>query len=486
MEKHQLSKSTFIRGVQCLKSLYLYKNRYFLRDKLSPEQMAKFKRGTDVGVFAQNLFPGGIDCKPKSPSQYRKSVEKTATVISEGSHDVIYEAAFQYDRVLILLDILAKQNGKWNAYEIKSSLKISETYLMDAALQYYVLTSSGIDVDRFFLVHINPDYLQDDELKLQELFVFSDVTDEARSRQDFVKEQIEKSKETIALKKSPSIDIGPHCHDPYPCDFIGHCWKHLPEKSVFGLRSFSREEQFELYRQNRMEVDLLDPASFSDPKKKTELECIQVKKDFFDAEGFGEVSSSMKPPLLFAGLLAHRVAVPQWKGYKPFDLIPVSVSMVGEDDSLGKNYYNADKEADPDPEFIRFLKGHAGSDGNILTYDAVHFSVLLQRIGERNPDEQKFINSLTGRIIDLKKVTDDFIYFHPGIAPDQTIYDLGTVLDIRMDEPPPFQSRILAVNEYLKTENNPGASGLFVRYTYLQARLVKGFLQFLEMKVKNT
>lgn len=485
MEKHQLSKSTFIRGVQCLKALYLYKNRYFLRDKLSPEQLAKFKRGTDVGVFAQNLFPGGIDCKPKSPSQYRKSVEKTATVISEGSHDVIYEAAFQYDRVLILLDILAKQNGKWNAYEIKSSLKISETYLLDAALQYYVLTNSGIDLDRFFLVHINPDYVLNGELNLRELFVFVDVTDEVVSRQDFVKEQIAKSKETITLKKSPAINIGPHCHDPYPCDFIGHCWKHVPEKSVFGLRSFSREEQFEMYRQNRMDIDMLDPVSFSDPRKKTEVECIQVKKDFFDTDKFGGLSSKMKPPLLFAGLLAHRVAVPKWEGYKPFDLVPVSASVIGESGNSAKSYFNADQSTNPDGVIIDFIKNNFLNGGTILAYDADHLSEILRRIGERNPEEKQFINSLTENIVDLKQITDDFIYYHPGIATDHTIYDLGAAVGIPTDEPPPFRSRILAVNQYLKTGKNPGESGPFVRYTFLQAALVKGFLQFLEAKINK-
>lgn len=61
MEKHILSKSAFIRGVQCLKSLYLNKKRPFLRDRISDAQQAVFKRGTDVGVLARQLFPCGVD-----------------------------------------------------------------------------------------------------------------------------------------------------------------------------------------------------------------------------------------------------------------------------------------------------------------------------------------------------------------------------------------------------------------------------------------
>ena len=36
MVKYQLSKSTFIRGLQCEKSLYLYKKHYNLKDPTSP------------------------------------------------------------------------------------------------------------------------------------------------------------------------------------------------------------------------------------------------------------------------------------------------------------------------------------------------------------------------------------------------------------------------------------------------------------------
>jgi hypothetical protein len=64
MQKHVLSKSTFIRGMQCEKSLYLNKHGRNLRDEISPEQMAVFSQGTNVGELAQGLFPGGVDCTP--------------------------------------------------------------------------------------------------------------------------------------------------------------------------------------------------------------------------------------------------------------------------------------------------------------------------------------------------------------------------------------------------------------------------------------
>jgi hypothetical protein len=230
MEKHLLSKSTFIRGNQCLKSLYLHKKRPFLRDRLSPDQRAKFQRGHKIGELAQQLFPGGIDMRPKSPSQYQKRVLEVGHVISTESHNTIYEATFQYDQLLAILDILVKEENEWSAYEVKSSLKISETYLLDSAFQYYVITNSGLKLKDFYLVHINPDYQFEGVPDIEKLFIKVSVLEEVLKLQDYVKKQATKGKETLFLEKSPAITVGKQCTNPYPCDFIGHCWKKVPKE----------------------------------------------------------------------------------------------------------------------------------------------------------------------------------------------------------------------------------------------------------------
>lgn len=228
MEKHLLSKSTFIRGSQCLKSLYLNKKRPFLRDKLSPEQLAKFRRGHKVGTLAQKLFPGGVDFRPKSPSQYQKAVQTTKDAIKNNSYNILYEAGFQHDRLLILLDIIVKDNGHWTAYEVKSSYKISETYILDAAFQYYVIENSGIHLNDFFIIYASEEleYSKIDEYEdLSSLFIKESVLDRILPLQSYIKEQVIKEKETLLLEKSPKIDMGPHCQLPYTCDFTGHCTK---------------------------------------------------------------------------------------------------------------------------------------------------------------------------------------------------------------------------------------------------------------------
>jgi len=234
MEKHVLSKSTFIRGVQCLKSLYLNKKRPFLRDRIPKERLIVFKRGHQVGELAQQLFPGGENMSPGHPAAFKKALANTQEKINEG-YPVIYEAAFQSGQVLIFLDILVQTDNGWHAYEVKSSGGISDTYLMDAALQYHVIKGSGLDLSGISLIHIDKEYVLEAELEPRKLFRIVDVTQEAQNRQDYVEDQIKKEKEALLLESSPKIEVGPHCREPYDCDFIGHCWKKVVMPEIMPL-----------------------------------------------------------------------------------------------------------------------------------------------------------------------------------------------------------------------------------------------------------
>ncbi|MEE4260147.1 MAG: hypothetical protein V2I62_10330 [Bacteroidales bacterium] len=215
-----------------------------MRDKLSPEQLAKFKRGSRLGILARQLFPGGIDLTPRSPSQYQKRVLETTEIIRQGKCDTLYEAVFQFDQLLIMLDILNRKDGEWYGYEVKSSLKISDTYLLDAAFQYYVITNSGLKLNDIFLVYVNKDYLFDEDLRLDDIFIFESVLEKVLELQDYVKEKVMEEKATLQLKSSPKIDVGMHCLNPYPCDFTGHCWKNVVDKSIIDSYKPSTNEEF--------------------------------------------------------------------------------------------------------------------------------------------------------------------------------------------------------------------------------------------------
>ncbi len=320
MEKHLLSKSTFMRAVQCEKSLYLHKKRPFLRDKLSAEQRAKFQRGTRVGEIARELFPGGVNLASKSPSQYQQAVANTAKAIEQGQ-EVIYEASFQHDRVLVILDILVKNGNKYQAYEVKSSAKVSATYVTDAALQYYVITNAGVELEDISLVHINTAYKRAEKLVPGELFSIMSVKQQVEEMQGEIADKIGSAKEVLKLRKSPKTDIGPHCFDPYPCDFIGHCWKNVKENSVFELLHLPRKEQFANFEAGRQYVSDLDPKQLDKPGR-LEIQAFIENKPHYNWKRINHIRMALKDEYYILKVVFIKPAVPVQLNANPYMLMP--------------------------------------------------------------------------------------------------------------------------------------------------------------------
>jgi hypothetical protein len=57
----QLSKSQYVRGLQCHKALWLYKHKREVMTPTSPRQEFIFAGGHRIGKLAQDLFPGGVE-----------------------------------------------------------------------------------------------------------------------------------------------------------------------------------------------------------------------------------------------------------------------------------------------------------------------------------------------------------------------------------------------------------------------------------------
>lgn len=224
---HLLSKSTFMRGCQCHKSLWLHKHQPDLRDEMDAQQASIFATGTNIGELARDLFPGGVDASPATPYEFQQSVADTAAYIAAG-HEVIYEAAFQYEGVLCAIDILVKSRGAWYAYEVKSSTSVKQPFIQDAALQYHVITKSGIALRDIYLVHVNNKYKRKGDLDINGLFTRNSLKKEVLPLQPFITQKISELKKICALTTAPDVALGKHCNKPYRSTFssiAGRTWR---------------------------------------------------------------------------------------------------------------------------------------------------------------------------------------------------------------------------------------------------------------------
>lgn len=395
---HTLSKSRFIRGLQCHKSLWLHTRKPELLEE-SPEAQAIFRQGHVVGDLARELFPGGT-LIPYDGMTHDEQIAMTRKALKTAK--VIYEAAFCHNGVFVKADILHRTASGWNLYEVKSSTEVKDIYLDDVAVQHHVITGSGVPLNKAFVVHINNAYVRDGDLDLEELFVKSAVKSDIKARQADVIHEIDRQKKVLARRTCPKIDIGPHCSDPYECDFAGHCWQHIPENSIFDLAGRG-VDKFQLYREGIVRIEDV-PLDRLKAQQLQQAELAHNKGTVVGKKGLKEFLDSLWYPLCFLDFETFIEAVPSYDGQRPYQQIPFQYSLHCQTRKGGKvkhSEFLAEPNVNPRKALLKQLLHDIPDDACILAYHKSFEIGRLKELAEQFPKYRKKIENMIDRTVDL-------------------------------------------------------------------------------------
>jgi hypothetical protein len=403
LDKHILSKSTYLRGLQCVKSLYLNKKHPELRDEITVDQQRIFDTGTAVGTLARGLFLGGEVTGPDGVPKDSRTAERTRQLIDQGCK-TIYEATFIHNGVLVAVDILHNEGGKWKAYEVKSSTEVKDEHIDDTAIQHYVVTGAGLPLDDISVVYLNNQYVRQGKLALPELFGVESVLDRVMEKSGIIPGQIDTLKRVLGSGAVPKTDIGIYCDDPNPCDFHGHCWKHIPEYSIFDIANLRKNKKFELYGQGIVRIEDV-PSSFRlNDKQAIQVNCWINKKDHIDRDGIRRFLGTIRYPLYFLDFETINPALPLFDNSRPYQAVPFQYSMHYREQKGGGVVYAdflAKPGKDPRPEFIRHLLADTERPGDILVYNKQFEQRILTELARDFPDHAAAIGERISRLKDL-------------------------------------------------------------------------------------
>lgn len=407
-----LSKSQFIRGRQCHKSLWLYNHRRELRSVPSDSQQAVFDSGTDVGILAQQLFPGGIEV-PYAGLSFDEQVTQTRQAMAAGVA-TIYEATFIHDNLFVKVDILHRGTDGWELYEVKSSTGCNEVYLDDIAVQWRTLLGCGVELQRAALVHINNQYVRQGEINVHGLFTVFDVTTKVMARQDAIATEVARQQLLVA-GDAPAIDIGPHCGDPYPCDFKAHCWAHISSPSVFDLRDHGKPDAFALYRQGIIKLEDIDISALG-WRQQLQVNGTLHQQNRVDPSAVTPFLEELWYPLCHLDFeTTYMTPVPLYEGIRPYQQVPFQFSLHIEDApgaEIRHIEFLADAECDPQEAFMQALVTALPEKACILTWNQSFESARLKELAVRLPHWQGAIATILPNIRDLMALFRNKSIYH--------------------------------------------------------------------------
>ena len=391
-----LSKSSYCRGIQCKKILWLEKHKPEEKEETNNDRI--LEQGNDIHEVARYLFGSHINIEYRE--NLSQMIEDTMNTIDSYKDVIITEASFTYKNNFCSVDILKKNNNSYEIYEIKSSTELKNIYINDASYQYYVLTSLGLKVTKVSLVHINSNYIRIGDLDLDQLFIKQDITKEIKELQETVKNNIKEINEYIEKKEQPK-DIDENCFKPYPCPFFKYCTKHLPEKNIFDIPRMQTRQKLKLYQKGIYSYeDLLKEEINENTKKILEYE-LYNKEDYINKEKIKEFLDTLKEPIYFLDFETYQMPIPLYNNVSPYEQIPFQYSLHYIDSELKHKEFLAEAGVDPRRALAEQLVKDIPKNVTTLAYNMEFEKGVIKRLSKLYPDLSEHLMNIHDNIKDL-------------------------------------------------------------------------------------
>lgn len=430
-----LSKSKILSGLQCPKRLYLETYQPDLRDD-SGSAFA-FAIGNALGDLARTLDSGGVLIE--HDDDLKAALAETQQYLDSGDDQILYEATFAHDGVLVRADILYLEDGVLTFSEVKSTGRVKSYHIPDCAVQAWVMEQAGYPLNSIYLAHVDTSFVYLGDGSYQGILHHEDITEQVRELIPEVGQWVSEFREVLDGPE-PEVEVGDHCSSPYDCPFQAHCWPEPPEYPVTslprkgkivvellgeGIEDIRDIPEGRLTNKNHQRVRRITISGQEelDPEAKRVLDQLDYPRYYLDFETVGMV-------------------IPRWKGTRPYQALPFQWSCHVEqaDGQLEHREFLDVSGEVPIRKLAESLISDLGQSGPIFMYTSFERTVIKDLV-KQFPDLAAGLEALIARLVDLHPIARDY-YYHPdmkgswsikyvlpAIAPDLSYQEIGEVQD---------------------------------------------------------
>jgi len=394
----KISKSDYVTGMKCPCALWFRKHR---KDLSVEKNQVILDRGTAVGELACERFPNGVRVTAK-PWEY-EALAQTDDAIRENA-PFIYEATFSTPtNELCAVDILRNnKDGTWDIIEVKSTTAPHDYHLVDVSFQKYVCKTCGLNINKCFVMTLNPRYVRNGDIDIEELFTLHDVTDEIQDF-DYVQTEIERLKNMLDGPE-PTIAISKgKCNKFYECGYKHHCWRNVPEYSVFDAFIASvADDIYEKYGADLVNV----PTELREKQLHSgDIEAFLDNVDVVKPEVLREFTDKLQWPLYFLDYESIMPAVPMFNNSRPYQQICFQFSLHVQRTPGGElehyEYLHDEAGTDPRPKLIKQLLADIGDTGSVIVYNQMFEHGRNAEMARDFPEYADGLGAINNRMLDL-------------------------------------------------------------------------------------
>lgn len=439
-----ISKTIFLDFLYCPKNVWLKLHRPELLEKFTLSEFEKhiIEQGNKVESCARGLFPGGIEVASVGEDACNETLRLMATKIP-----MIFQSTFIVGGFIARNDMLSSNNEteRWDLYEVKGTNSLKEDapdydHVDDVAFQVSVLNRAHIPISRYFLIHLNKEYIRSGDLNINSLFVIEDVTEKVLARLPEIEKQMEIAREYLMQDKEP---VG-GCECVYKgrrkhCTTFQYSNPHIPEYSVHDLARVSKKK-LDLFVEREV-YDLKDiPDDFDlTANQRNQVLTYLRQKPLINLQRIQEELGALKFPFYFFDYEAFGPAIPVFNGYGPYKRIPFQFSLhilKSPTEELIHVEYLHDELSDPSENVARLLQKHILPGGTVIAWHKSFEAVVNKEIAIRLPKYSSLFEQMNNSLYDLKDIFQNQHYVHHGFRGSTSLKKVLPTLapELRYDE----------------------------------------------------
>lgn len=381
-------------------------------DPEAPDEASRFRmtQGREVGELARGLFPEGI-LVTRKPGM--TAAELTQSLLSDGSIQTLFEAAFNAGPFAAKADVLRRESAGWHLLEVKSSFSDTRElsrYVDDLAYTAMVLRRSGRAVAKASLVLLSRDYRHGQGIDA--LFELTDVTLEVGDRAAAFDQVAEEFARTLLSERPPVSILVSACRQ---CDYFeAECLGSGHRHTVLEIPNLHHAKLKKLAAAGVVGLEDLPPDFELSQRQERVRRAAASGEAVVDVDGLRAALDSVQWPCHYLDFETVSTVMPLYDGHGCHRQVLTQFSIhrrSAPDGALSHSDFLADAECCQERELAMALIDALSGEGSILVYTSFE-KTRLAALSSAFPELARSLNTVADRLVDLFAIVTNHVY-HP-------------------------------------------------------------------------
>ncbi len=433
--KNILSKSDFLKYLQCPKYFWLHKHKPEVLGAQTLDEFAQqiIEQGNEVEVWARKLFPEGVMVESK-----REQAGVDTKKLLEAGHQTIFQATFEADGFYAMVDVLTwdEAGNYWVISEVKgtTSKEIKrEEHCIDACFQKLVMEKAGSKVGQVNLLELNKEFRKDGEIIPKLLIQSTDIT-----------QNIEELSGNVEIQMSDALRLMQNSEEPRVCNCIyesrgnqcpafKYCHPDVPDYSVHDICRIgvSKKKLREMIDNDWLRIEDIPLDYELSNTQQPQVHATITGENFIDTKNIHEELEKIEFPIYFLDYETYPSAIPVFDGCGPFQQVPFQYSLHILEEPGGKLEHREFlhiENTKPMEALAHQLRSDMGDTGSVIVWNKSFEGGRNTELAEAFPDLSEFLHGVNNRFYDLEDIFKAQYYVHKDLKGKTSIKSVLPVL----------------------------------------------------------